>query len=71
MTITGYLVWLPGLRGYVAQKWPAGFVRPHDMPEPVARFPLGPAEYRLTIAILEQRYAPPPETPVKPESAPS
>jgi hypothetical protein len=47
------------MRGFYAEKWgpdhPQRMTK-EDRKEPVATFPLGAEEYRLAIAILEQRY---------------
>ncbi len=55
------LVWVKGLRGPIAEKWP------HDMPSGgkngkvvLAEHELSVAEFSLRIAILEQRYPAPP-----------
>lgn len=57
----GSFVWVKGLRGPSPEKWP------HDAPSGVrtdkvilAEHKLGRDEFDLTIAILEQRYPPPP-----------
>lgn len=58
-TIAGHLVWLKGLKGFRAEKHPAGYQPPKDAPEPVARFPLNAEQYGMSILILEQRFAVP------------
>lgn len=60
--IAGYLVWVPGLKGFTAQKWLPGFQPAHDAPAPVARYPLNAEQFSMKLAILEQWFAPPPET---------
>jgi hypothetical protein len=56
MTIVGHLVWTKGLKGFRAEKHPESYMPPADAPPPVDRYELGPADYGLTIAILEVRF---------------
>lgn len=68
MTIAGNFVWLKARKGFVAEKHPLDYVRPKDAPEPVATYPLGADEFRMSILILEQRFPAPKEMPT-PETA--
>ena len=70
----GRFVWLRGLRGPIAEKWP------HDMPvggangkDVLQSYELGADEFALKITILEQRYPPPkdPEPPREPDPSPT
>lgn len=56
MTIAGDFVWLKGKRGFYAEKHPASYEPPHDAPAPVDRYELGPADFAMSISILEARY---------------
>ena len=72
----GRFVWVRSLRGPIPEKWP------DDMPvggavgkDVLQSYELGPDEFALKIAILEQRYPPPkaadPEPPREPDPSPS
>ena len=58
---SGSLVWIKGLRGPVAQKWPDDMSVNASSGQAVvlARHPLSPGEFALALPILEQRYPPP------------
>jgi hypothetical protein len=71
MKPAGKFVWIKGLRGPVAEKWP------HDMPAGgktgkvvLDEHDLSADEFALRIAILEQRYPPPKSEPPAPETTP-
>lgn len=65
--IVGHFCWVRGRKGFAAEKRPVDYRPPKDDAPPVAMYPLGAAEFALSILILEQRY-PPPRPPE--ESAP-